>query len=169
MTLQLGFPVPDFELPDLAGSLHRLSDYRGRIVIVNFWSCECPHSERSDKAIMSMFVQWQDDAVMLSIASNKNETAANVKKASEARRLPRVLLDADCRVANLFDAQTTPHVFVIDRDGILRYRGAVDDVTFRKRNPTRFFLDEAVEALLEGHLPALTESPAYGCAIVREI
>ena len=72
-------------------------------------------------------------------------------------------------MADLFDAQTTPHVFVIDRDGILRYRGAVDDVTFRKRNPTRFFLDEAVEALLEGHLPALTESPAYGCAIVREI
>lgn len=169
MTLQPGSPVPDFELPDLNGSPHRLSDYRGRIVIVNFWSCECPHSERTDKAIMAMFVQWQDDAVMLSIAANRNETAADVRKASEARRLPTVLLDTDCRVADLFDAQTTPHVFVIDRDGILRYRGAVDDVTFRNRTPSRFFLDEAVESLLEGRLPALTESPAYGCAIVREI
>jgi hypothetical protein len=57
----------------------------------------------------------------------------------------------------------------MDRDGILRYRGSVDDVTFRQRIPTRFFLDLAVESLLEGHLPELTESPAYGCAIVREI
>ena len=75
------------------------------------------------------------------------------RKAAKARRLPIVLIDADHFVADLYEAQTTPHVFVIDRDGILRYRGAVDDVTFRQRKPTRFFLDEAVEALLEGHLP----------------
>ena len=118
---------------------------------------------------MSMFVQWKDDVSMLSIASNRNETLSALKEAAETRRLPQVLHDADCRVADLFDAQTTPHVFVIDRDGILRYRGSVDDVTFRHRTPTRFFLDEAVESLLEGHFPALTESPAYGCAIVREI
>ena len=169
MTLQLNFPVPNFELLDLHGRLHRLSDYRGRIVIVNFWSCECPHSERTDKAIMSMFVQWRDDVSMLTIASNRNETAEDVANVSEARRLPTVLLDANCEVADMFEAQTTPHVFVIDRDGILRYRGSVDDVTFRQRVPTRFFLDMAVESLLEGHSPKLTESPAYGCAIVREV
>ena len=169
MTLQLNFPVPDFELLDLHGRHHRLSEYRGRIVIVNFWSCECPHSERTDKAIMSMFVQWKDNVSMLTIASNRNESAEDVANVSEARRLPTVLLDANCEVADLFEAQTTPHVFVIDREGILRYRGAVDDVTFRQRVPTRFFLDLAVESLLEEHSPTLTESPAYGCAIVREV
>ena len=169
MTLQLNFPVPDFELPDLHGKLHRLSDYRGRVVIVNFWSCECPHSERTDKAIMSMFVQWKDDVSMLTIASNRNETAEDVANVSEARRLPTVLRDANCEVADLFEAQTTPHIFVIDREGILRYRGAIDDVTFRQRVPTRFFLDLAIESLLEGHSPELTESPAYGCTIVREV
>ena len=167
--MQINQPVPDFELPDLHGKCHRLSDYRGRIVIVNFWSCECPHSERTDKAIMSMFVQWQDDVSMLTIASNRNESAEDVANVSEARRLPKVLFDANCKVADMFEAQTTPHVFVIDRDGILRYRGAVDDVTFRQRVATRFFLDLAVESLLEGHSPALTESPAYGCTIVREV
>lgn len=167
--MEINQPVPDFELPDLNGKMHRLSGHRGRIVIVNFWSCECPHSERTDKAILSMFVQWQDDVTMLTIASNRNESLPALKEAAESRRLPTVLLDADCRVANLFEAQTTPHVFVIDRDGILRYRGSVDDATFRQRKPTRFFLDEAVESLLEGHLPTLTESPAYGCAIVREV
>lgn len=169
MTLQLDKPVPDFELPDLNGVTDRLSNHRGRIVIINFWSCECPHSERADKAILAMLAQWRDDAVMLSIASNRNENIEALKKAAEARRLPVVLRDADCRVADLFGAETTPHVFVVDREGILRYRGAVDDVTFRRRTPTRFFLDEAVESLLEGRLPPLTESPAYGCAIVREI
>lgn len=167
--MEINQPVPEFELPDLNGKMRRLSELRGRIVIVNFWSCECPHSERTDKAIMSMFVQWQDDVTMLSIASNRNESLSALREAAESRRLPEVLHDADCRVANLFEAQTTPHVFVIDREGILRYRGAVDDVTFRQRKPTRFFLDEAVESLLEGHLPALTESPAYGCTIVREV
>ena len=167
--MEINQPVPEFELPDLNGKMRRLSELHGRIVIVNFWSCECPHSERTDKAIMSMFIQWQDDVAMLSIASNRNESLSALREAAESRRLPGVLHDADCRVANLFGAQTTPHVFVIDREGILRYRGSVDDVTFRQRKPTRFFLDEAVESLLEGHLPALTESPAYGCAIVREV
>jgi thiol-disulfide isomerase/thioredoxin len=175
--MEINHPVPDFELTDIHGKTHRLSEYRGRIVIVNFWSCECPHSERTDKAILAMFVQhmlravqvWQDDVSMLTIASNLNETAEAVKTVSEARRLPNVLLDANCRVADLFEAQTTPHVFVIDREGILRYRGAVDDVTFRQRTPSRFFLDEAVESLLAGQFPTLTESPAYGCAIVREV
>ncbi len=182
MNMEINRPVPDFELPAHEGRLHCLSDHRGKIVIVNFWSCECPHSERTDRAIMSMLVQhlhraaakravqvWRDDVVLLTIASNKNESADAIKTVAEARQLPAVLLDQNCRVADQFGAQTTPHVFVVDHEGILRYRGAVDDVTFRRRVPSHFFLDEAVESLLEGHLPALTESPAFGCAIVREI
>ncbi len=160
--------APDFELPDLDGALHRLSDYRRKVVVLNFWSCECPHSERTDRALMAMFVQWRDDVVLLSIAANRIESAEAMAAAARLRRLPIVLLDSEHYVADLYEAQTTPHVFVIDRDGILRYRGAVDDVTFRQRRPTRFFLDEAVEALLEGRLPALAETPAYGCTIVRE-
>jgi len=167
--MEINEPAPDFELPDLDGKCHRLRDDRGKIVIINFWSCDCPHSERTDRAIMSMFVQWREDVSLLSIASNRNESAEAVEIAAKTRRLPTVLKDADCVVADLYEALTTPHVFVIDRGGILRYRGAVDNVTFGQRTPTRFFLDEAVEALLEGRLPTLTESPAYGCTIVREI
>ena len=79
------------------------------------------------------------------------------------------MLDADCQIANLFEAVTTPHIFVVDKDGILRYRGAVDDAKFRQKIPTKFYLDEAIESLLAGRLPEIQESPAYGCAIVREI
>lgn len=167
--MEINQPVPDFELADLNGKVYRLSGYRGKIVIVNFWSCECPHSERTDKVIMSMFVQWREDVNMLLIASNRNENVEAIKNAAESRRLPTVLLDAECQVADLFEAQTTPHVFAVDRAGILRYRGSVDDVTFRQRVPSQFFLDMAVESLLIDQLPAQAESPAYGCTIVREI
>jgi peroxiredoxin len=167
--VQINEPAPDFELPDLEGNPHRLNGYLGKIVIVNFWSSECPHSERTDRSTMACLVQWGDDVAMLSIAANRSETISSVIEAINTRRLPKVLIDAEHVVADLYEAVSTPHVFVVDRDGILRYRGAVDDVTFRKRQATRFFLEEAVESLLEGHLPTLTETPAYGCAIVREI
>lgn len=167
--MQLNQPAPDFELPDLQGNLHRLSDSLGRIVIVNFWSAECPHSERTDRSTMACLVQWGGEVEMLSIAANRSEPAPMLEEASRARRLPRVLIDADHAVADLYAAATTPHVFVVDRDGLLRYRGAVDDVTFRQRQATRFYLEEAVEALLENRLPEVQETPAYGCTIVREI
>ena len=167
--MQLNQPAPDFSLPDLEGKIHRLSDYRGKIAIVNFWSCECPHSERTDRSTMACLVQWDGEVELLSIAPNRNESVQCIKEAGYARRLPRVLLDVGHIVADLYGAITTPHVFLVDRDGILRYQGAVDDVKLRQRNPTHFFLEEAVESLLEGHLPKLAETLAYGCAIVREI
>jgi hypothetical protein len=116
-----------------------------------------------------MFVQWRDDVAMLPVASNRNEDIEALKKSALERSLPAVLIDAESALADLYGAQTTPHVFVIDREGILRYRGSIDNVAFRQRKPTIFFLDEAVESLLAGRLPAQAESPAYGCAIVREI
>jgi peroxiredoxin len=168
-SVELNRPAPEFTLPDLDGRIHRLGEYRGRIVIVNFWSCECPHSERTDRSTLACLVQWGPDVALLSIAANRNEPAGALAQAAQARRLPAVLLDADHAAADLYEALTTPHAFVIDRSGCLRYRGAVDDVTFRQRAPERFFLEEAVEALLEGRDPPLAETPAYGCAIVREV
>jgi thiol-disulfide isomerase/thioredoxin len=154
--VQINQPAPDFELPDLQSRLHRLSGYRGKIVIVNFWSAECPHSERADRSMMASLVQWGGEVELLPIAANRNESVQALDQAARSRRLPRVLIDAG-------------HVVVVDREGILRYRGAVDDVTFRHRTATRFYLEEAVEALLAGRLPEVPETPAYGCAIVREI
>jgi peroxiredoxin len=167
--MQLNQPAPDFALPDRTGNLHKLSDYRGRIVILNFWSAECPHSERTDRYLLDLLEGWEGEVVMLALAANRSESAQMVAEADETRRLPRVLLDSEQIVANLYEAVTTPHVFVVDREGLLRYRGAVDDVTFRHRRATRFYLQEAVEALLQGRLPELAETPAYGCTIVREI
>lgn len=167
--MELNRLAPDFELSDLDGYVHRLSDYRGRIVIINFWSAECPHSERTDRSTMACLVQWGTDVALLSIAANRSESIQIVEEAAKTRRLPMVLIDAEQVVANLYEAQTTPHAFVIDREGILCYRGAVDNVAFRQRVATRFYLEEVVEMLLEGRPVELAETPAYGCTIVREI
>jgi len=167
--MQLNQPAPDFELPDLQGKLYRLSDDRGKIVILNFWSAECPHSEWTDQRIVNWLERWNGKVVLLSVAANRSESLQMVEEAAKTRRIPKVLVDAEHSVADLYEAIATPHVFILDYEGILRYRGAVDNITFRQREVTRFFLQEAVEALLEGRLPALSETPAYGCAIVREI
>ncbi len=167
--MQINHPAPDFELLDLQGNFHKLSDYRGKMVIVNFWSAECPHSERTDCLLLKCLAQWGGKVELLSIAANRNESAQLVEEASNARHIPNVLIDAKHVIADLYEAVTTPHAYVVDREGILRYCGAVDDVTFRQRKATRPFLEEAVEALLTGQLPDVQETIAYGCAIVREI
>jgi len=167
--VELHQPAPNFELPDLQGRLHRLCDHRGKIVIINFWSAECPHSARTDGLITNLLEKWNGEVELLSIAANRNESVQMVEEAAKTRHIPQVLIDAQQVVADQYDAMTTPHVFVLDRAGILCYRGAVDDVTFRHREATQFFLQDAVEALLKGKIPELSETPAYGCTIVREI
>ena len=167
MVLELNELAPEFTLPDLEGRIHMLCDYRGRIVIINFWSAECPHAERFDADITACLAQWGADVALLSVASNADEPEGILAAVAHQRKTPVVLRDADGSVADRYGAQTTPHVFLIDRQGILRYRGAVDDVSFRQREPSRFYLREAVEALLADRLPEVTEVQPFGCTIVR--
>ena len=58
-SMQINQPAPDFQLPDLESTLHKLSDYCGQIVIVNFWSAECPHSERADRLLLDDVALWE--------------------------------------------------------------------------------------------------------------
>jgi peroxiredoxin len=167
--MEPGELAPDFTLPDLEGTPHALSGYRGRIAVVNFWSAECPWSERADSQLKQWLREWGELVVLLTVASNVNETPELIAGAARQRGLAPVLLDSGCRVADAWGAQTTPHVFVLDESGVLRYQGAVDDVTFRQREPKRFHLKEAVDALLAGRLPEVASTPAYGCTIVREV
>jgi peroxiredoxin len=175
--MEPGDLAPDFTLPDLEGTPHALSSYRGRVVVVNFWSAECPWAERADTQLKQWLAlgssprtgEWGERVVLLTVASNVNETPELIAGAARQRGLAPVLLDSGCLVADAWGAQTTPHVFVVDESGILRYQGAVDDVTFRQREPKRFHLKEAVDALLRGRLPEVASTPAYGCTIVRDV
>ena len=161
--------APDFSLPDLDGNSHALHDYRGRIVILNFWSAECPWSQRSDGKIIEHLKEWGSKVQYLPIASNANEDRELIRTQAASRHLLLILHDPDHLVADLYGAITTPHLFVIDQEGVLRYQGAFDDVKFRQPEPTLNYLLLAVEALLAGSSPDPTETPAYGCTIVRTL
>jgi peroxiredoxin len=161
--LKIGQPAPQFTLTDLQGCLVSLSDYSGKIVLLNFWSAECPHAARVDAVVCGL----SEQIVVLTIASNANEPISLLRRAAEKRMLAVVLLDPRQETADLYGAETTPHLFLIDEGGLLRYQGALDDITFRRRSATRFYLKEAVEALLAGGVVAEPETPPYGCAIVR--
>ncbi len=160
-------PLPDFSLPDCGGRTHRLADYVGCLVVVNFWSAECPWSECADVHFGQLLNKMSGPLVVLNIASNLNESLEMINQAVQTHGTGIVLLDVDCKVADTYAAQTTPHAFVGDKSGILRYQGAVDDVTFRKRSPERFYVEEALLALAQGGLPHVQQTTPYGCTIVR--
>jgi peroxiredoxin len=163
---QIGRPAPDFELSDLNGNTLRLSVARGRIVVVNFWSADCHHSSRADETIRRLRNQWGDEVQVLSIASNANETTQELRAAAAQRAVPVVLHDTNQSVASDYGVVTTPQVFVIDGDGILRYSGAFDDVSLRRREPTTNYLEQAVSSLLAGRAPEPAQAPPFGCALV---
>lgn len=160
----IGVSAPYFELNDLDGRRVALDQFLGRTVVLNFWSAECPWCERADRAL----APWQDRIELVNIAVNANEPPDLLNEAAAERGLRLVLVDPDQRVADLYNVQVTPQLFLIDSGGILRYQGAFDDVTFRRRNPTRQYLIEALTALLEGAPIEVTETAPYGCTIVRK-
>jgi len=164
--IKTGEPAPDFSLPDLNGEVHNLKDALGKIVVVNFWSAECPWAERADGQILTMMEDWEEEVLLLPIASNANEPIEDLVRVAGLRGIPLVLRDADQKVATLYGAVTTPHIFVIDREAILRYQGAFDDVTFGQLEPTVNYLKIAVEAVRVGKEPEPAQVPSYGCTVV---
>lgn len=162
-------PAPLFELPDLRGQTRRLADQLGYVVVLNFWSAECPWCERTDQQIISLLKDWGDRVVFWTIACNAHEPVELLASTAMQRDLPVLLIDENQHVADLYQAHTTPHVYVIDPHGILIYQGAVDDVTFRQRITTRHYLQEAVEAILRGQPVPVVQTPAYGCTIIRRL
>jgi peroxiredoxin len=165
--LETGQPLPEFRLNDLNGQPHELADYRGRLVVINFWSAECPWAKKADSYLGPWLAEWGNAVAVLPIASNSNESLDLLKRVASQRRLPLVLWDEYNRVADAYHALTTPHIFVADREGVLCYQGAFSDMTFRTREPTRFYVKEAVDRLLAGLQPEISQVQPYGCTIVR--
>lgn len=136
-------------------------------MVVHFWSAECPWSQRADLHFNEYPNKFSNKVVILPVASNWNETIELITQSMQERNINIILLDKNNQLADAWEAQTTPHAFVFDQTGVLRYKGAVDDVTFRKHTPERFFVEEAVTALIAGTYPKVEETPPYGCTITR--
>lgn len=175
---QVGQPAPDFSAVDSAGKRHQLSDYRGRSVVLEWTNHDCPYV-RKHYGAGNMQAQQRDatasDVVWLSIISSAPGKQGHVS-GTEADRLTRertaspsaVLLDESGEVGRLYGAKTTPHMFVIDGDGVLRYMGGIDSIAsadaadIARAEP---YVRTALTQLQAGQpvQPAVTRP--YGCSV----
>jgi peroxiredoxin len=162
--------APDFTLSTVSGGRVSLSDLRGFVVVVNFWSADCAWSRRADVLLVYRQLTWDSKGVrIVGLACNANETEGQIRYEMENRHLRYPLaMDYGHRIADLYKAETTPHFFVLDRQGLVRYAGALDDATTQSRNAKTFYLDRAVTSVLENKPPDPAWTPAYGCGIVRQ-
>jgi peroxiredoxin len=162
--------APDFSLPALIGSRVSVSDLRGYVVILNFWSADCVWSRRADVMLVYRQLTWEAKGVrILGVASNANENESQIRYEMENRHLRYpIAMDYDHRTADLYKAETTPHFFVLDRQGLVRYVGALDDASEKSRDAKQFYLDRAVTSLLANSTPDPAYTPPFGCSIVRQ-
>jgi peroxiredoxin len=168
-TAEVGKPAPAFTLKDEAGKEHSLAQYQGKIVVLEWTNPGCPFVQRHYTAKTMQNTLKGFDAkkvVWLAVDSTSSDTAdsAGSWKKEQGFSYP-VLLDADGKVGHSYGAKTTPHMYVIDEKGVLRYAGAIDDDPRGKSATPVNNVKTAVDALLTGKpVPASTTEP-YGCSV----
>ena len=165
----VGSEVPDFELPDEQGNLHRLSDYRGKLVVLEWTNPDCPFVARHYAAdTMERLAErfGAKGVVWLAVNSTYYNSPADTRawKAEQGFEYA-TLQDTEGRVGRGLGARTTPHMFVIDGKGILRYSGAIDDDPRGRSNSPTNYVDGGMRALLAGNDPDPHQTPSYGCSI----
>ena len=168
--VQLGQPVPDFELSDLKGRPVKLSSLKGKIVMIHFWSATCPFVQRYEDRLQKLAADYGTrEVVVLGIDSNANETPDQIRKAGAERKVNYpILLDPGNRIADQFGAITTPHVFILNWEGRLAYEGSVDDQGWSEKDPVHVrYAREALEALLQGREVPHPKTRTFGCTIKR--
>lgn len=174
---ELNNPAPDFVLKDVYGKEHKLSDQKGKVVVLEWTCCECPfviRHQKKQKTMQKTFAKFKDkDVVWFAIDSTKPDykgehSNERIKKWIEDKdvKLPYpVLRDADGKVGHMYGAKSTPHMFVIDKKGVLIYHGAIDDDPSQdKENPVNF-VEAAVTSALEGSTVQVAHHPQYGCSV----
>lgn len=174
----IGKPAPDFIATDSTGKTHKLSDLRGKIVVLEWTSDMCPYVHKFyDGGTMQ---KMQQDAatkniVWLSVVSSAKgkdgyteADAANKDIARFKSREAGRLLDPTGALGHLYGASATPHMFVIDKTGILAYAGAMDDqpsVSPSTLKAAKNYVLAAIDDLTANRPVSISTSKPYGCAV----
>jgi len=167
---ELGRPAPAFSLPDTEGTVHE--PLPGGVTVVVFTCNHCPYALAWHERLMSVAQDYAGRGVRM-LAINPNDAERYPRDSTEAMRA-RVqagdfdgvpyLRDESQEVARAYDAKTTPDVFVLDGEGVLRYRGA-PDADHDDPSQDAAWLRSALDAVLEGRAPERPETPPVGCSI----
>lgn len=175
---QVGQPAPAFTLKDTHGTAHNLSDFKGKTVVLEWINHECPFVVKhySGGAMQALQKEYSGKGVVwLSICSSApgkqghmspeqwNKTTAEKGAAPTA-----VLLDEDGAVGKLYQAKTTPHMYVINPEGVLVYAGAIDSI--KSTNAADIpkatnYVKAALDEVLAGKPITTASTEAYGCSI----
>lgn len=171
--IKIGGKAIPFELPGVDDREHSLADHTDKEVVVVIFSCNhCPYVQAWEDRMVQIQSDYQDRQVQL-IAISANDAQRypgdsfdSMKARAKAKdfNFP-YLYDESQEVARHYGAERTPEVFVFDRAGILRYHGAIDDNYDQPDAVQQPYLRQALDAVLAGGEPAITETAPVGCTI----
>jgi peroxiredoxin len=172
MAISIGDTAPDFSLPATGGGTESLRDGDSAATVV-YWTCNhCPYALAWHDRMLEADRDYADRGVrFLAINSNDAERhpadsfEAMVERVESEGEWPHPYLhDESQEVARAWGAQKTPHVFVLDGDGVLRYHGA-PDADYEDASHAAAYVRDALDAVLEGREPERAETPAVGCGV----
>ena len=173
---QVGQPAPDFSLTDLDGNQHTLSQYKGKMVVLEWFNPGCPFVEyaHTKGELVNMAKQYTADGVVwLAINSGapgkQGHGGAVNREAAKMFSLEHpILLDEDGTVGHRYGAEKTPHMYVIDEEGALVYRGAIDNAPFGEvegGGPIKNYVSAAFAAVQKDEPVDPSETASYGCTV----
>jgi peroxiredoxin len=162
--------APDFTLTDQKGNTVKLSDFNGKVVVLEWTNPDCPFVQRHyragtmarlAKAYAAKGVVWL--AINSTYYMNREKDAAWAEQKQIAYP---VLGDHDGKVGKAYGAKSSPHMFVIDAKGNIAYRGAIDnDPDGEKKEGLVNYVAQALDAVLAGKPVAIPETRSYGCSV----
>jgi peroxiredoxin len=165
----IGKPAPAFSGVDETGAKHTLADYKGKAVVLEWTNPDCPFVARhyeADTMEKLAAALGAKEVVWLAVNSTWTNTADATKEwKSEQGFTYATLQDNDGAIGHAYGAKTTPHMFVIDAEGILRYRGAIDDDPRGTAAKPVNYVDSAVQKLFAGASPDPSDTSSYGCSV----
>ena len=168
--VSVGDQAPDFTLSDTAGNVVSLSDFKGKIVVLEWLNPDCPFVQRHYKAgtMKKLATAYGDKGVVwLTINStNYMDAAANAKFKNDNNLSSTILVDQAGKVGHLYEAKTTPHMYIIDGEGRLVYNGAIDDdPRGNKGESTVNYVAVALDEVVAGKAVTTAETKPYGCSV----
>jgi len=141
----------DPEQPDPGMPTATLAGETPRPVVLVFWSSRCPVCKRYAEVLQKLAGALGDRAAVVLVASGADETPENVRQVKDEAKLRlRVLLDTESKAAKALGVRVTPTALLLDAEGVLRYRGPIDDDRRARSRDARELLRPAVEAVLAG-------------------
>ena len=175
---QIGRPAPDFTAKDSKGNALRLSQYRGKTVVLEWTNADCPYTRKHYTSGNMQGVQalaQKTGVVWLTVISSApgkqgyvDGPGADALTQSRGAAPTAVLLDPAGTVGRLYGAKTTPHMFVIDKNGELQYMGGIDSIATTDVSDIAHaepYLKEAMLAVAQGSPVAHPVTRPYGCSI----